>query len=338
MTLLETLKPPPTLPPGVTLESRANKFSGWSGANGYYGSGSRRLDVFKSDAKNSQDSTTDFQLFAQTYNMSKSLKNEQRGVTEAKVQREYSASLMRSTFQCEYGHIRAEMGEFDMNKFREAFDGYCEQGFGVINARNVERMVVEALGEYQPQYIYDKYIVLIRDEAINRKVTWESIESLVPKVAAIIAEECKPKREKPYMMGGKIAIDKGLGTGDPLSTNYRDNFKDGHRYPDVPGWKRIDGYMEKPLYYGTSKATAHIPGYSGHMPLNTLNPHKLKHSRGIAKAIQNDLMLTRKGTLFSMGNYSGHIPQYSVMKNERMTGCDPLSTMGASFAGTRYLV
>ena len=185
----------------------------------------------------------------------------------------------------------------------------------------------------------DKFSVIIKEAAVNRFVSWEMVADIVPSAAAIIAEECRPKRETLLTMGAKIALDKGLGSGATLSTNYRDNFRTGHTFtPKEPGMTRADIYSKKPLLLGTPKASGHLPGYLGHVPHNTLNPHKEKHSKGFAHPIQNDLMLTRKGTLQSMGNYSGHIPQYSVMKNERMTGCDPLSTMGGSFNNVRYLL
>ena len=61
--MLETMKPPPTLPPGVTVENRAVKFSGWQGKTAYYSEGDRKIDLFKSDAKGSQDPTSKFEVF-----------------------------------------------------------------------------------------------------------------------------------------------------------------------------------------------------------------------------------------------------------------------------------
>ena len=278
--------------------------------------------------------------------MCKTLKQEQRGLTLAQPETYYSPSMMlRSVMQT--GYVNSYMLGKDvkskealMDAFRDAFNAFSNEDDATqMASRDVERMVLLALGDHQPQYILDKFSVLLKDSATNRLVSWENVEAIVPTAAAIITEECKPKREVPYVMGGKVALDKGLGTGEKLSTNYRDNFREGHQFtPFEPGMTRADVHKKKTLLHGTAKATGHIPGYLGHIPLNTLNPHKEKHSKGVAHPIQNDLMLTRKGTLQSMGNYSGHIPQYSVMKNERMTGCDPLSTMGGSFAGKRYLL
>ena len=68
--MLETLKPPPTLPPGA--ENRATKFSGWEGPNSYYPDGDRKIDLYKSDAKGAQDATSDFKVFGSSFNMNKS--------------------------------------------------------------------------------------------------------------------------------------------------------------------------------------------------------------------------------------------------------------------------
>lgn len=278
--------------------------------------------------------------------MGKTLKSEQRGLTTAKPETFYSGDVMlKSVMQTGYtntlsAHAEAKQLEEVLDKFRDAFNLFSDENdMTQIHVNNVARVVIAALGESKPQYILDKYIVLMKEAAVNRMVSWDKVETLVPTVAEIIRAETQPKREVPYSMGGKIALDKGLGTGEKLSTNYRDNFRDGHAYTEFKeGMTRADIYKKKELLWGTSKSSGHIPGYLGHIPYNVRNPHKEKHSTGFAHPVQNDLMLTRKGTLFSMGRYSGHIPQYTVMKNERMTGCDPLSTMGGSFSGKRYLL
>jgi len=333
--MLETLKPPPTLPPGVTVEGWSNKFGGWQGKTGYYDQSERYIDPFRSDAKAAQDGTRDFSRFSESYNINKALKAEQRGVNLARVEREYSSSLMTSTMKTGYinsGTLRANVGEANPDDFRTAFEQYMVGNSDTIDSRDVKRMVVMALGDFQPDYVIDKYVVLIAAAAVNRRISWDQVSNIVPKASSLIKEECSPKREKAIRMGEKITIDKGLGSGEMLSTNYRDNFRTAHEVqPLAPGETKSQRYAKKPLYLGTTKAVGHTPGYLGHIPTNIVNPHKESHAQGKPHPIQNDLMLTRKGTLSSMGNYSGHIPQYTVMKNERCSGCDPRSTMGASF-------
>ena len=336
------MKPPPTLPPGVTVENRAVKFSGWQGKTAYYSEGDRKIDLFKSDAKGSQDPTSKFEVFGASYNMNKTLKEEQRGTKAAKSQRVYDSSLMRSINKLGYTnpiHTREDLKDITPEYFKASFDRYAGPAGEAILATDAKRMVLGAIGEFQPEYVIDKFTEMVKEKASVRRITWDDVVDTVNEASTLLKEECRPKREVPLLMEGKKSIDKGLGSGDKLATNYRDNFTDSHVRKQYPsGTTKAMIFSKKPLFMGTAKAAGHIPGYSGHIPRNTLNPLKEDHALGRAKPTQNDLILTRKGTLFSMGNYSGHIPQYSVMKNERCTGCDPLSTMGASFAGKRFLV
>ena len=157
--MLETLKPPPTLPPGQTLKSRAEKFEGWSGANSGYGHDARRLDTFVSDAKNSQQSTANFDLFGQSYNISKKLKSEQRGSTAAQPASYYSSNMMlKSVMRSGYanaGALGKEAKATDdlLDAFRDAFNLYADEtDMTQIGSQDVGRMVLVALGDHQVPY------------------------------------------------------------------------------------------------------------------------------------------------------------------------------------------
>jgi hypothetical protein len=97
------------------------------------------------------------------------------------------------------------------------------------------------------------------------------------------------------------------------------------------------------LFAGTPKGTPfQIPGYDGHLPQSTRNLRKKIHSDGIIEhsVPSNNLILTDKGQGALLG-YTGHIPitpMESLAFRERKTGCDPLTTTGATYGETRLLL
>lgn len=120
------------------------------------------------------------------------------------------------------------------------------------------------------------------------------------------------------------------------------------------------------LASGTLKSTYHIPGYRGHVPANIRNPKKYEHSQGRdVHPVYNNLVLSQRGMgcvlgytgkficlhiwvlvgIFMTEYYCiviciGHVPiepsdgQY----HERKTACDPRTTTGAGFCGTRTML
>jgi hypothetical protein len=97
------------------------------------------------------------------------------------------------------------------------------------------------------------------------------------------------------------------------------------------------------LFAGTPKGTPfQIPGFEGHLPQSTRNLRKKEHSDGVVEHCvpSNNLILTDKGQGALLG-YTGHIPitpMESLAFRERKTGCDPLTTTGATFGETRLML
>ena len=234
---------------------------------------------------------------------------------------------------------KRDISSFNPEDFRFHWDTYCTPE-DAINVADVRRVVVGTLGPTQPGFIVDKFVFMARRLQSERMISWTDFSKVVDDAIKIVGVECGPKREKPHVMASKIILDKGLGSGERLSTNYRDNFEKSHLYVEKPTtWTRADETVARPLISGSSKGTYHIPGYMGHIPRNILNPRKKTHSEGASlHAVQNDLMLTRKGCLGSMGGYAGHLPAYTVMTNERVTGTDMRSTQGAAFGGEKLII
>ena len=86
-------------------------------------------------------------------------------------------------------------------------------------------------------------------------------------------------------------------------------------------------------FSGTSKATHHLPKYCGHIPANTSNVHKAKHSSGEEpRQHLSDLRLTTS-RMGSAPGYTGYIPFHTGLSSDRTTGCHPSTTTGAAYSG-----
>lgn len=84
---------------------------------------------------------------------------------------------------------------------------------------------------------------------------------------------------------------------------------------------------------GTTKATHHLPKYCGHIPANTSNLLKAKHSSGAEpRSHLSNLRLTT-ARMGSVPGYTGYIPYHTGLSQDRTTGCDPNTTTGAAYSG-----
>mmetsp|Transcript_167592 Transcript_167592/g.538210 ORF Transcript_167592/g.538210 Transcript_167592/m.538210 type:complete len:314 (+) Transcript_167592:107-1048(+) len=63
------------------------------------------------------------------------------------------------------------------------------------------------------------------------------------------------------------------------------------------------------LTVGTAKGTNHIPGYNGHLPMNTNNPHVARVASGATLRSVDKTNLTAQFQVNTLG-YSGHVPQH----------------------------
>jgi len=123
------------------------------------------------------------------------------------------------------------------------------------------------------------------------------IREVAVRVIASLESDFKTKREKPIWYNSKRRQDAINDTID--CTNYQNDFR-------VP--TETKDYSTRSLFAGTPKATLQLPGYCGHVPMNTVNPIKLKHSYGQkSREPLYDLRLT-KPNFGHLPGYAGKIP------------------------------
>jgi hypothetical protein len=189
-----------------------------------------------------------------------------------------------------------------------------------IDISDTSHVVLATLGDLTTEYILDKVKKMATAAAVFRAVSWASFEKGIDNILNVLQAETVIGREKMCRFLEPNRVDKGLGSGYQLSTNYRDNFKRGGitlkpmiYNPDTnPITKDPSTLIQvpreiKPLYEGTPISTGHIPNYRGHVPRNLNNPRKKDQAHGYARPIQNDLLLTQRG-LGCRGGYAGHNP------------------------------
>merc|ERR1711991_450954 len=132
--------------------------------------------------------------------------------------------------------------------------------------------------------------------AVFRVVTWDTFAKGLEIILQVVREETVIGREKMWKPQQPNTVDKGLGTGYQLTSNYREYFAHRHQtqkptiyHPDNNPIANDKSTMMqisrdiKPLHAGSSLSVQQIPGYLGHIPRNISNPKKMDHSKGRAR-------------------------------------------------------
>jgi len=220
-----------------------------------------------------------------------------------------------------------------------------------ILASDIHNVVVDCLGVEVPTFLVDKFVKLAVDLCRERRITWFNFSTVIPKVIDAYNRNINCISDIPTLvklMSKPRLVDKNMGTLGDMSTVYRDtmnlestqtniltdNSTTCRSRPSSP-MKRHDP-TSTIINAGTPKVTMQIPGYRGHIPLNTRNIVKMTHSYGEhPHPVQNDLVLTTK---LSVLGYTGHFPSAGVAGSERTTGCDPKSTCGAGYGSERRIL
>ena len=345
------------------MESNANKFCVWYGNSGYYDTDSRLVDTYQTDQKKSCAMAATSKEFRKSFEATIALRKAQQAtapkhpVTKSLDGKTTVLPVLKKTLsQTSYvsvADIKRNLKEFTAEDFKEnfmnkaAFRGYQDS----IDISDTSHVVLATLGDLTTEYILDKVKKMATAAAVFRVVSWASFEKGIANILNVLQVETVIGREKMCTFLEPNRVDKGLGSGYQLSTNYRENFKRGGvtlkpmiYNPDTnPITKDKSTLMQvpreiKPLYAGSPISTGHIPNYLGHVPRNLSNPKKHEQAQGHARPIQNDLLLTQRG-LGCIGGYAGHNPVYWTTENvERTCGLDPRTTQGAAFGPERRIL
>jgi len=252
-----------------------------------------------------------------------------------------------------FSDLKNKLGDFTANDFKGAFDERAAfRGLrDAIDISDVTQVVLATLGAITTEYILQKMTKMAAQAEKFRLISWFDFYSGTEKVLKVVQEEAVVGREKLCTFVESHAVDKGLGTGYQLTTNYSENFlkfsgitKPKRYHPDNdPITKDLTTRLQvpreiKPLYAGTPISTGHIANYLGHVPKNLSNGRKIEHSKGQSRPMKNDLLLTQRGLGCVLG-YSGHNPTYWTTDSlERTCGCSALTTQGAAFGPERRML
>lgn len=347
--------------PGQTLESNANKFSGWYGKCGYYEPPSRLLDTFQTDQKKGC-SLAESSEFRRSFESTGALKKMQQA-TAPRFEKNNKEKeevvlpvLAKSLSQTSYVSVKdmnKKLHDFQVDDFRAPFfnKARLRGQEDSIDIADTAHVVLATLGNLSTEYFIDKVTKMAIASAVFRMVSWETFAKGLDIILQVVREETVIGREKMWQPQAPNAADKGLGTGYQLTSNYREYFTRGPPtrkpviyHPDNnPITKDKTTTIQtnreiKPLHAGSAMSVQHIPGYLGHVPRNLSNPKKKDHSFGQSRPMQNDLLLTQRG-LGCIGGYAGHNPIYWTTDSiERSCGEDPRTTQGAAFGPERRML
>jgi hypothetical protein len=353
------LEIPPTLPPGVTVQNRANKFTNWNGPYAYYERAETRLNPWKTDKMTTMVYNMDHMRASQGICKSMRIANKSQVVRGRAIVAEEArpgdlcqtiASATHSNFSVQNRDAQANIsnsGEEFKLKFYAIFATLSDGGDDAyIRMHDVPIVVKSGLGDTVPKFIMDKFMVLSKKAEVGGRVYWADFSRLVPEALSTASADCSLKRELPplVMLMTKPRIkDPDMGPVPTQQSSYVDTFCVDHKKmltaaTEKPKPHSILNPASKDLARGSVKGTYQIPGYSGHMPLNINNPRKHAHSGGEhMKPVVNSLRMTKKGGNNVLG-YSGHLPWHASSDGERLGGEDPRTSTGAAFGPTRLML
>lgn len=218
---------------------------------------------------------------------------------------------------------------------------------------NLRRLVTLSLYMVSYYFLLLYSLLVAYFLSITGEVTWSSFQTVIERVVAAIEAECVHKFDPPALltlMNQPNIVDRNLVSLGASSTTYRDNFNRneeiqfnaGEEFRYEQTREEMGSNLDKAarvLAAGTTKVTHHVPGFRGHIPMNTRNERKLEHSVAkTLKPVQNDLVLTQRGMGCVLG-YTGHVPiEFNGPRLERKTSCDPRTSNGAAYSGKKALL
>jgi len=217
----------------------------------------------------------------------------------------------------------------------------------VVDVKKIDNLVCEVLGADIGEFVILKFQQLSRKESEVGKVSWLSFANqVIPGAVKAIQSDCLFRRDLPALMklmNRPRIVDPNIKALGELNTTYGENFN-GYRKLTFNNSTSSFNHSEtetsktvsKHLFAGTTKGTAQLPGYRGHIPANVRNHTKMIHSNGsITHPVDNNLRLTQRGMGCVLG-YTGHVPKEPNGDfTERMTSCDPRTMNGSFYGATR---
>lgn len=117
----------------------------------------------------------------------------------------------------------------------------------------------------------------------------------------------------------------------PVRSSYQKDFGTVGEGPETRPYVYKNGMAGSTIDMceGTAKQTYHIPGYQGHIPVNSRNPVSWKQADAYSARVKGThLRLYHK---HNMTGYTGHQPTHATNdRGERLCGADPATTSGAT--------
>lgn len=319
-----------------------DKFAGWSANHGYYNRDPVTTSAFQTEKMMKGTFTKDDLILNKMVTTGMFTKNksqvEYKGKTGGSstnllaTSNNFGKTNIAQHFVDHKHYLRVLRENGSLENWQRSFEKYLKLNpvstltrsrelNQIISLFDIDLVVRDCIGEDAPEFILDKFKELGNAVAVHGEVAWSDFATVVEKVYKAVDSECQFHNELPpliLLMNKPKAVDKNLGALGDMSTTYRDNFGRSGGLSFSPS-KKEDIYYEKPrteigsdlnnsakiLYAGTTKGTHHLPGFRGHIPVNTRNTRKAEHGSGkVPHPVVNDLVLTQRGMGCVLG-YTG---------------------------------
>lgn len=238
-------------------------------------------------------------------------------------------STIKSTY-ADSRQIKSEITKYSPDDFQCAFEEAAVNG--EIRLENIVSVVRSVMGEDVPLWILNKFTALGHQHATYKKISWSLFRCIIENVQEIVERESSLcGKNIPDWINGRPPTSSGLVTYRHKSSYMSDLSEDRLiNYNDM----RLNASKTastRDLFSGTTKDTYQLPGYSGHIPVNSNNVKKALHSQGENPRPQPCYLRLVSERLGSVPNYSGYIPLSTGLSGERTTGMNPLTTTGAAY-------
>eukprot|EP00607_Mallomonas_marina_P009758 CAMPEP_0182420802 /NCGR_PEP_ID=MMETSP1167-20130531/5880_1 /TAXON_ID=2988 /ORGANISM="Mallomonas Sp, Strain CCMP3275" /LENGTH=232 /DNA_ID=CAMNT_0024597261 /DNA_START=445 /DNA_END=1143 /DNA_ORIENTATION=- len=197
--------------------------------------------------------------------------------------------------------LKATVRNYQPDDFKAAFDEQSKRaGDNMIFLSDIGSVVLGTIGKDCPDWVIDKFVKLCENISSYKRVRWEDFRGIILEALAAAERDCSVRRDKPSWLTRPAYVNRA-GLPSVVNTSaYSCDFR-----PRTVGMNcaATTGH----LFAGTSKASAHLPGFGGHVPSNTRNPKKQSYCN-----VENVKDLHRGHTLTSraigyLPGYTGHV-------------------------------
>eukprot|EP01041_Mallomonas_annulata_P003743 gene3743-7431_t len=270
---------------------------------GYYPKIDRRIDYFQTEKQFNGMYAEDLDSFKKSNTEGRTFHRRNASTAELPKRPTSNAlsntcpSLMKSTSSSEYFYadkLKKGFQKYSGDDFKQAFVEVCRiQRTDTIGLQDIEGVVRATLGRDCPIWVIEKFVKLSESVSSYKRITWSNFRGVASRALTAAQIDCSTRKDKLPWLQWKPSADPTLAMAmDSGSTCYQDDFVPP---ATISCWAPGRSSTTRPLFIGSAKGTAHIPGFSAHIPVNLRNPKKYTYCMSEEpREVEHNLRLGRR--------------------------------------------